>query len=90
MTQSRHAASICSTNASLSGLSEPWEPYESGFTTGVSQPSGEKCAAFENAEEAAELVELDADSDGDGDDEEEDEDEDDEESVMRQRSAKGR
>ena len=44
-TQSRHAECSCSTNASPSGLFAPCTPYASGFTTGVSQPSDEKCAA---------------------------------------------
>jgi len=64
-----------------------------GFTTGVSQPSDVKCAAFENAEELGSgAAELDADGDEDEDDEEEEDDvdDDDEESVMRQRSANGR
>jgi hypothetical protein len=38
-TQSLHADCISTINASLSGLSCPCSPYESGFTTGVSHPS---------------------------------------------------
>lgn len=50
-------------NACASGLFCPSCPKESGFTTGVSQPSEVKWAMFWNADD-----EGDGDGDGDGDD----------------------
>jgi hypothetical protein len=64
--QSRHADWSMSTNASPSGLSEPWAPMLFGSTTGCSQPSEVKC-------------DIPANGDGDGDEEAEVEEEEGEE-----------
>jgi hypothetical protein len=62
--QSRHADWSMSTNASPSGLSEPWAPMLFGSTTGCNQPSEVKC-------------DIPANGDGDGDEEAEAEEEED-------------
>ena len=79
--QSLHAAYSISTNASLSGLSDPSKTKLSGLTTGESQPSDVKCGVFANGEEADAAMGVGEAEDDDDDDNDDDDEEKEEESA---------